>query len=110
LHRPKSGHFRGSKWTAESQEVTASKPDTSLLNSSWPINPILGQSVPVGNGQNPDHLIPDNVGSVVGKYLEVNPPIAAGSQAWHLGILRYPGDMLVHLLPESQTQPLSSPS
>jgi hypothetical protein len=75
-----------------------------LFDGSRPIDPVFGPSVAMSNGENPDHLVPNNVGNVVREYLEINPPISAGSQAWHFDILRNPGDVLIHLLPESQAQ------
>ena len=36
--------------------------DIGLFDGSGPIDPILGQSVTMGNGKNPDHPILDDIG------------------------------------------------
>jgi hypothetical protein len=55
----------------------------------------------MGDGKNPDYLVPDDIGNVLREYLEIDSSIAVGSRARHFGILGYPGDVLIHFLPES---------
>ena len=53
----------------------------------------------MGNGQNPNYWIADDVGHVVGEDVEVHSPITTLAESWDFRIISNPGDVLINLIP-----------
>ena len=58
----------------------------------------------VCDSQYPDHLLANDVGNVVRKYLQVYSPIATRTQTRHFMVSFNPSDVLVKFVPKSMTQ------
>lgn len=67
--------------------------------------PVFGASVGVGNGNNPDGFLPQDVCDVVRKSTKVYPPVAFGPQARHFRISGNPLNRILNFAPQLVSEP-----
>ena len=74
-----------------------------MTQASFPVNPILRLPMPMRDGQNPKRVTDPQIGDVMREHLKIDSPVAAGPQAWDIGVPHDPADMLIHFVPEPLT-------